>query len=311
MKISGIVSRRLRTPLVVVLSSATTLFLVALHSNLSNLLLSTKVLARDSPLNATPTAPRQCPVIVYNKQIKTGSTYISNVLYRTTEAYGCRNANCRLQKTVMMGNISHVPTSGGLVMSCHSKEWNHRIIENLRLSNPNNFFLIGSVREPISWIRSTACFFYALRKYPEDRDKWDDQRYKEAIDWILSGKKYQSFQNFLFESLGMKEGFTEDQIFVKLLDFDILIDNKNVTDGLDTIGRHLGWKMLSPTVTKPLTYRGPLYDTYRIEELKNVTTPMAMLYRQAQVVMRMSKQRPRFAGEPVNVENRDGDDVDL
>lgn len=194
----------------------------------------------------------------------------------------------------MTGNVTHVGAIAGMTLTCHAREYNPELVRSLRLTHGNNFIYVASVREPISWFKSTACFFYS--QHVEKVISWTDESFKKAVDWLL-GRRYYSYEKFLFHSLGLPMNASKRQMFDKLLGFDVLIDNSYIKEGIEELGLILGWKMLEPTQSKNPTYRGSLYNTYRVEEIKQITKNIAALYIQATEVREARNRRPKFARE--------------
>lgn len=234
--------------------------------------------ALPTPLAAAAPAA-SCPVVLYNKQFKTGSTVISNVLYRTSAHYGCRNVDCGTQKKLMKGTTAHVGAIGGLTMTCHSMEWNHRLVSSLRAAYRHKFVYVASVREPISWFKSAAFFFYKLEHKNVTADEmWTEQFFKICIDWLLLPEHNAKYQDMLFRTLGMSTNVSDAEMFQKFLSYDIIIDHAHMDEGLQELGALTGWQMLPCTNAKRLTYRGASYDTYRADEIKQATKTVGRMY---------------------------------
>lgn len=257
-----------------------------------------------SHLSTEPLSSRRtCPIIVYNKQIKTGSTVIANVLYRTTEAYGCYNAGCKLHQLLMNGNASHIGARNGLTLTCHAQEKNELIVPHLRSTHAKEFAYIASVREPIGWFKSAACFFY--RQRVDAVKHWSDDVFKKVIDWMLQPEIIEGYESYLFLSLGLQPNAPRRDIMDKLLQYDLIIDHAEMDEGLKELGTLLDWKLLEPTQSKATTYRGPLYDTYRADEIKKATSRLLNLYEAASEIREARHTRPAFAvDEAPKIEER-------
>lgn len=199
-----------------------------------------------------------------------------------------------MQVALMNGSATHVGAHGGLTMACHASEHNQQLVANLRATHGNNFIYLASVREPISWFKSAATFFYRQRG-AGPLDIWTEEGFKAAIDWGLTKHAYGSFEAMLFRTLGLNRTANDLQIRDKLLMYDVIVDHANMDDGLKQLEQVTKWHLLPCTNSKRKTYRGPLYGSYRADDIKEATKRVGALYKIATSIIEDRNVRPLFA----------------
>lgn len=131
---------------------------------------------------------------------------------------------------------------------------------------------------------------------------WTEDGFKAAVDWMLerdvpdkASQRYSKYEAYMFASLGLPPNATKEQIKQKLVMYDLIIDHARMDDGLNELQHLLDWKLLPISHGKKKSYRGPLYNVYRKEDIRTRTWRLALLYNVAQEIHKTRSERPAFA----------------